>query len=176
MRKLAAAATALSLRVEARWPDWLLEVVMRVAAAGAGREASLEVLATAIEQVARAELVGSKRCACIRAGRAAGERADSAAARPQDVLHVVAIVDHPAPRLDPVLVPHVVVRIRGQLGPRVLRLVPQRRAALSYRAHDPVPASPPAAVQSVDRHRRMLCRGGARRALCGPVAKHLGQQ
>ncbi|TNY21281.1 armadillo-type protein [Rhodotorula diobovata] len=61
VRKLAAAATALSLRVEARWPDWLLEVVMRVAAAGAGREASLEVLATAIEQVARAELVGSKR-------------------------------------------------------------------------------------------------------------------
>ncbi|BGP50005.1 hypothetical protein JCM10450v2_005910 [Rhodotorula kratochvilovae] len=61
LRKLAAAATALSLRVEGRWQDWLLEVVMRVAGGGAGREASLEVLSTAIEQVARAELVGSKR-------------------------------------------------------------------------------------------------------------------
>ncbi|GAA5940738.1 hypothetical protein JCM3775_004883 [Rhodotorula graminis] len=61
VRKLAAAATALSLRVESRWRDWLLEVVMRVAGGGAGREASLEVLSTAIEQVARAELVGSKR-------------------------------------------------------------------------------------------------------------------
>ncbi|GAA6053966.1 hypothetical protein JCM3770_004645 [Rhodotorula araucariae] len=63
LRKLAAAVTALSLRVEDRWRDWLLEVVMRVAGGGAGREATLEVLSTAIEQVARAELVGSKRMA-----------------------------------------------------------------------------------------------------------------
>ncbi|GAA5999141.1 uncharacterized protein JCM10292_001618 [Rhodotorula paludigena] len=63
LRKLAAAATSLSVRVEGQWQDWLLEVVMRIAASGAGREASLEVLSTAIEQVARAELVGSKRMA-----------------------------------------------------------------------------------------------------------------
>lgn len=62
LRKLTAAATALSLRLQDRWKDWLLEVVMRVAASGARREATLEVLSTAIEQVARAELVGSKRC------------------------------------------------------------------------------------------------------------------
>ncbi|BGP33834.1 hypothetical protein JCM10296v2_005639 [Rhodotorula toruloides] len=63
LRKLTAAATALSLRLQDRWKDWLLEVVMRVAASGARREATLEVLSTAIEQVARAELVGSKRMA-----------------------------------------------------------------------------------------------------------------
>ncbi|GAA6037422.1 hypothetical protein JCM8097_008565 [Rhodosporidiobolus ruineniae] len=63
LRKLAAAVTALSLRLEDAWKDWLLEVVMRVAASGAGREASLEVLSVAIEEVARAELVGSKRMA-----------------------------------------------------------------------------------------------------------------
>ncbi|GAA5886599.1 hypothetical protein JCM6882_005828 [Rhodosporidiobolus microsporus] len=63
LRKLAASATALSLRLEGKWQDWLLEVVMRVAAGGAGREASLEVLAVAIEEVGRAELVGSKRMA-----------------------------------------------------------------------------------------------------------------
>ncbi|BGP18218.1 hypothetical protein JCM10213v2_006275 [Rhodosporidiobolus nylandii] len=61
LRKLAAAATALSLRLEDRWKDWLLEAVMRVAASGAGREGTLEVLSVAIEEVARAELVGSKR-------------------------------------------------------------------------------------------------------------------
>ncbi|GAA5825370.1 hypothetical protein JCM11251_006954 [Rhodosporidiobolus azoricus] len=63
LRKLAASATALSLRLEGKWEDWLLEVVMRVAAGGAGREATLEVLAVAIEEVGRAELVGSKRMA-----------------------------------------------------------------------------------------------------------------
>ncbi|BGP26235.1 importin 13 [Rhodotorula toruloides] len=63
LRKLTAAATALSLQLENRWQDWLLEVVMRAAASGARREASLEVLSTAIEQVARAELVGSRRMA-----------------------------------------------------------------------------------------------------------------
>ncbi|GAA5872754.1 hypothetical protein JCM8547_006333 [Rhodosporidiobolus lusitaniae] len=63
LRKLTAAATALSLRLEGQWKDWLLEVVVKVAGGGAGREASLEVLAVAIEEVSRAELVGSKRMA-----------------------------------------------------------------------------------------------------------------
>lgn len=67
LRKLASAVTSLSLRLE-DWEDWLLEVVVRVTAGdgtaggGSGREAVLEVLAVVIEQVARAELVGTKRC------------------------------------------------------------------------------------------------------------------
>lgn len=66
LRKLASAVTSLSLRLE-DWEDWLLEVVVRVSAGdgtaggGSGREAVLEVLAVVIEQVARAELVGTKR-------------------------------------------------------------------------------------------------------------------
>ncbi|GAA6017231.1 hypothetical protein JCM10207_002578 [Rhodosporidiobolus poonsookiae] len=63
LRKLAAATTALSLRLLDSWSDWLLEVVMRVAGSGAAREASLEVLSVAIEEVSRAELVGSQRMA-----------------------------------------------------------------------------------------------------------------
>ncbi|GAA5977602.1 hypothetical protein JCM10908_005035 [Rhodotorula pacifica] len=61
LRKLAAATTSLSLRLGAEWNDWLLEVVMRIAASGAAREASLEVLSTAIEEIARADFVGSQR-------------------------------------------------------------------------------------------------------------------
>ncbi|GAA5841296.1 hypothetical protein JCM3766R1_005019 [Sporobolomyces carnicolor] len=43
------------------WDNWLLETVVRVAASGSSREAVLEVLAIAIEQVQRAELTGAKR-------------------------------------------------------------------------------------------------------------------
>ncbi|CEQ40106.1 SPOSA6832_01697 [Sporobolomyces salmonicolor] len=60
LRKLAAATTGLSLRLP-KWDEWLLEAVMRVAASGAGREATLEVLSIAIEQVGRAELPANKR-------------------------------------------------------------------------------------------------------------------
>ncbi|GAA5991594.1 hypothetical protein JCM11641_004016 [Rhodosporidiobolus odoratus] len=63
LRKLAAAATAISLKVEGRWKDWLLEVVMRVSAGGARREGVLEVLQVAVEEVGRAELAGSKKLA-----------------------------------------------------------------------------------------------------------------
>ncbi|GAA6064370.1 hypothetical protein JCM10212_004103 [Sporobolomyces blumeae] len=45
------------------WDDWLLQVIMRIAASGATREATLEVLGVVIEQVARAEMTGSKRMA-----------------------------------------------------------------------------------------------------------------
>lgn len=62
LRKLAAATTSLSLRLGGEWNDWLLEVIMRIAASGAAREASLEVLSTAIEEIARADFVGSQRC------------------------------------------------------------------------------------------------------------------
>ncbi|GAA5900459.1 hypothetical protein JCM5296_001552 [Sporobolomyces johnsonii] len=62
LRKLAAATTGLSLRLP-EWDEWLLEVVTRVAASGAGREATLEVLSIAIEQVGRAELPANKRMA-----------------------------------------------------------------------------------------------------------------
>ena len=62
LRKLAAATTSLSLRLGGEWTDWLLEVIMRIAASGAAREASLEVLSTAIEEIARADFVGSQRC------------------------------------------------------------------------------------------------------------------
>ncbi|GAA5942346.1 hypothetical protein JCM1841_003527 [Sporobolomyces salmonicolor] len=62
LRKLAAATTGLSLRLP-KWDEWLLEAVMRVAASGAGREATLEVLSIAIEQVGRAELPANKRMA-----------------------------------------------------------------------------------------------------------------
>ncbi|KWU41813.1 hypothetical protein RHOSPDRAFT_36639 [Rhodotorula sp. JG-1b] len=61
LRKLAAATTSLSLRLGGEWNDWLLEVIMRIAASGAAREASLEVLSTAIEEIARADFVGSQR-------------------------------------------------------------------------------------------------------------------
>ncbi|GAA5959566.1 hypothetical protein JCM8115_003751 [Rhodotorula mucilaginosa] len=61
LRKLAAATTSLSLRIGGEWNDWLLEVIMRIAASGAAREASLEVLSTAIEEIARADFVGSQR-------------------------------------------------------------------------------------------------------------------
>jgi len=78
LRKLTAAATALSLKLEGqgegtRWNDWLLEVVMRVAGGGAAREASLEVLSVAIEEVSRAELPGSKRCALLTCGSVGGK-------------------------------------------------------------------------------------------------------
>ncbi|GAA5914025.1 uncharacterized protein JCM6883_007125 [Sporobolomyces salmoneus] len=43
------------------WEDWLLEVVVRLAASRSRREAVLEVLAIVIEQVQRAELPGTKR-------------------------------------------------------------------------------------------------------------------
>lgn len=46
---------------EEPWEDWLLEVVVRIAASGSSREAALEVLAIVIEQVQRAELTGTKR-------------------------------------------------------------------------------------------------------------------
>lgn len=61
LRKLAAATTGLSLRLGSEWNDWLLEVIMRVAASGAAREANLEVLSTAIEEIARADFVGGQR-------------------------------------------------------------------------------------------------------------------
>lgn len=62
MRKLASAVTSLSLRLE-DWNDWLLEVILRVSGDGRSvrREAVLEVLSIAIEQVSRAELVGAKK-------------------------------------------------------------------------------------------------------------------
>ncbi|KAI5481218.1 Importin 13 [Pseudohyphozyma bogoriensis] len=69
LRKLAAAVTSLSLRLDDKWEDWLLEVIMRVAAGdgtpqgGSSREAVLEVLSVVIEQVTRADLVGPKRAA-----------------------------------------------------------------------------------------------------------------
>ncbi|GAA5962607.1 hypothetical protein JCM21900_001273 [Sporobolomyces salmonicolor] len=62
LRKLAAATTGLSLRLP-QWDAWLLEAVVRAAASGAGREATLEVLSIAIEQVGRAELPANKRMA-----------------------------------------------------------------------------------------------------------------
>lgn len=65
LRKLAAATTSLSLRLGGEWNDWLLEVIMRIAASGAAREASLEVLSTAIEEIARADFVGSQRCVSL---------------------------------------------------------------------------------------------------------------
>ncbi|BGP56873.1 hypothetical protein JCM8202v2_004506 [Rhodotorula sphaerocarpa] len=65
LRKLAAATTRLSFRLGSEWQDWLLEVVMRIAASGAAREASLEVLSTAIEEIARADFVGSQRTAYL---------------------------------------------------------------------------------------------------------------
>ncbi|GAA6015280.1 hypothetical protein JCM11491_000997 [Sporobolomyces phaffii] len=46
---------------EEPWQDWLLQVVVRIAASGSTREAALEVLSTVIEQVQRAELTGTKR-------------------------------------------------------------------------------------------------------------------
>ncbi|GAA5940498.1 uncharacterized protein JCM15063_002352 [Sporobolomyces koalae] len=49
--------------VDEPWQDWLLEVVMRIAASGSRREAALEVLSDAIEQVHRAELTGTRRMA-----------------------------------------------------------------------------------------------------------------
>ncbi|GAA5873443.1 hypothetical protein JCM3774_002418 [Rhodotorula dairenensis] len=61
LRKLAAATTGLSLRLGPEWNDWLLEVIMRIAASGAAREANLEVLSTAIEEIARADFVGGQR-------------------------------------------------------------------------------------------------------------------
>lgn len=60
MRKLAGATAGLSLRLDG-WRDWLLEILMRVAGGGAGREAVLEVLEVSIETVTRADLVGATR-------------------------------------------------------------------------------------------------------------------
>lgn len=73
LRKLSSAVTSLSFRMSSEtgargsrqpadeWNEWLLEVVTRVAGAGAQRRAVLEVLAVVIEQVARADMVGPQR-------------------------------------------------------------------------------------------------------------------
>ena len=68
LRKLSVALVGYAIKVfdqkkrgEEGWEDWLLEVIVRVAASGSRREAGLEVLSTAIEQVQRAELTGNKR-------------------------------------------------------------------------------------------------------------------
>lgn len=67
LRKLAAATVSLSVRLT-EWNDWLLEVIMRVSAGdgssegGTAREGLLEVLSVIVEQVARVDLTGQKRC------------------------------------------------------------------------------------------------------------------
>jgi len=67
LRKLSVAVVGYAIKVFDQskrgegWEDWLLEVIVRVAASGSRREAGLEVLSTAIEQVQRAELTGNKR-------------------------------------------------------------------------------------------------------------------
>lgn len=60
--KLAACVATLSLRTE--WPGWLLVLMMRVASPGGDTATAsvLVVLSVAIETVARADLVGAKRC------------------------------------------------------------------------------------------------------------------
>ncbi|SCV73668.1 BQ2448_6098 [Microbotryum intermedium] len=62
LRKLASALTSLSLRLfNHGWDDWLLHIITRLVAAGTSTEGVLQVLSVVIEQVARAELSGTKR-------------------------------------------------------------------------------------------------------------------
>ncbi|KAK9900916.1 ARM repeat-containing protein [Cystobasidium minutum MCA 4210] len=61
-RKLAVAVTSLSFRLAPNvWPNWLLETILRLTASGCSRLGIYEFLTLAIEEVGRADLVGSKR-------------------------------------------------------------------------------------------------------------------
>lgn len=56
--------TGLSLRIAPKnWSDWLLETLVRLSASGCSRTGLYEVLTTVIEDVSRADLVGSRRYA-----------------------------------------------------------------------------------------------------------------
>lgn len=157
MRKLAAAATSLSLQL-AGWDDWLLEVVMRVAAGDSAsggaplREAVLDVLSVAIEQVNRAELAGPKRCASPTLYASDPESQSS-------VLCHARLVDSPR-RLDPGVIPVLVLCAPGDCRARVLRRVPRCRPARPHRARSALPAHRAAALARRDGRRSVRRRPG----------------
>jgi len=62
LRKLAVAITSLSFRlVPNEWPNWLLETMLRLSASGCSRIGVYEVLTLVIEEVGRADIIGSKK-------------------------------------------------------------------------------------------------------------------
>lgn len=54
--------TTLSFRLApANWPSWLIETIMRLSGSGCSGTGVYEFLVTAIEEIGRADLVGSRR-------------------------------------------------------------------------------------------------------------------